>query len=140
MNRFHVLNIFSLLFLITFNLLYLHKEPLYKDEQLKNMINYINLKIDKNAIIQTDNTINTSYYWISPMIRSLTKTNIFFDNAFPFNLEYAEEWLQRKKIIKEVKKNISESHYKLAICLLKKNKINYYVTTKKIKISESEKK
>ena len=136
MNRFHVLNILSLLFLITFNLLYIHKEPLYKDEQLKNMINYINLKIDKNAIIQTDNTINTSYYWISPLIRSLTKTNIFFDNSFPFNLEYAEDWLKRKTIIREIKKKISSNNYNFAICLLKKNKINYYISTEKFRLKD----
>ena len=52
MNKFIILNIFPVLILISINLFFIHKDPLYKDENLKNLISYIDLNIEKDAIIQ----------------------------------------------------------------------------------------
>tara|TARA_B100000029_G_scaffold193758_1_gene191859 strand:+ start:1119 stop:1619 length:501 start_codon:yes stop_codon:yes gene_type:complete len=136
MSKFFILNICSAIFLIIINLFFLHKEPLYKDEYLNKLIDFIDLNIEKESVIQTDYTIDSNYLWISPLIRSLTKRNIYFDDSFPFNFADSEEWLVRKKNILEIKKNILENNHNLAICLLKKHNINYFISTNQYKLKD----
>lgn len=134
MSKYNLINTLFVFLIVIICLLFLHKEPLYKDKNVKNLITFINSNIDGNSLIQTDYTIDYHYQWISPLIRILTNNNIYFDDSFPFDFKYSKEWLRRKKIIEIVKNNILNENYKTALCSLKKNNINYFISTNKFQI------
>ncbi len=131
MIKYLFLNLISVLFLVLISIFFLHKKPIYQDNDLNNLITYISKNIDNESIIQTDLIIYKNNIRISPIIRSLTKKNIYFDNSFPFNFKYANEWLNRKKNITDINKDILNNNYHSAFCKLKQNKISFFLSTSK---------
>jgi len=124
-----------LLFLVIFisiNILFVQKEPVYDDLNLKKLLNFIEMKTDTNSIIQTDFEVYNKYVWISPLIRSISRRAIFIDNSYTFNLEDSKEWLIRKGIIKKIKADIKLNKIEKAFCDLKKYNIDYFISSKSI--------
>ena len=128
-NKIALINLTLILFFIFFNIYFIEKKPLYNDKNLSEVINYISKNTEKESVIQTNFEPYENFVWISPLIRIISNRNIFFDNSFTFNLEDANEWLRRKKIVVESKELINSSNPKRGFCKLKKNYINYYVST-----------
>lgn len=131
MIKYLSLNLISVLFLVFISTLFLHKKPIYQDNDLNNLVTYISKNIDDESIIQTDLIIYKNNIRISPIIRSLAKKNIYFDNSFPFNFKYANEWLNRKKNIIDINKDILNNNYHSAFCKLKQNNISFFLSTSK---------
>ena len=134
MNRIQVsIYFFLIFFLILLNILFIQKEPIYDDFDLKELLNFLETQTDENSIIQTDFEKYRKYVWISPLIRILPKRSIFIDNSYTFRLEDSKEWLIRKRKIQKIKKNIKLHKIEEAFCDLKMNKIDYFISFKKIK-------
>jgi len=131
MIKYLSLNLISVLFLVLLSIFFLYKKPIYQDNDLNNLVTYISKNIDNESIIQTDLIIYKNNIRISPIIRSLAKKNIYFDNSFPFNFKYANEWLNRKKNITDINKDILNNNYHSAFCKLKQNKISFFLSTSK---------
>ena len=131
MIKYLSLNLISVLFLVLLSIFFLHKKPIYQDNDLNNLVTYISKNIDNESLIQTDLIIYKNNIRISPIIRSLAKKNIYFDNSFPFNFKYANEWLNRKKNITDINKDILKNNYHSAFCKLKQNKISFFLSTSK---------
>lgn len=128
-NKFILINLVLISSFILFNVFFIEKKALYNDKILSEVIYFIKKKTEIESVIQTDFEAYENYVWISPLIRIISNRNIFFDNAFTFNLKDANEWSKRRKIIIESKELIHLSSYKKGFCKLKKNNINYYVST-----------
>ena len=131
MIKYLSLNLISVLFLVLISIFFLHKKPIYQDNDLNNLVTYITKNIDNESIIQTDLIIYKNNIRISPIIRSLAKKNIYFDNSFPFNFKYSNEWLKRKKNITDINKDILNNNYHSAFCKLKQNKISFFLSRSK---------
>ena len=55
MNRIHVsIYFFLIFFLILLNILFIQKEPIYDDFDLKELLNFLETQTDENSIIQKD--------------------------------------------------------------------------------------
>ena len=131
MIKYLSLNLISVLFLVLISIFFLHKKPIYQDNDLNNLVTYITKNIDNESIIQTDLIIYKNNIRISPIIRSLAKKNIYFDNSFPFNFKYSNEWLNRKKNISDINNDILNNNYHSAFCKLKQNKISFFLSRSK---------
>ncbi len=133
-NKYLLTNLFLIILLIILSILFIEKKPLYNDKKLSELINYLGENTESTSLIQTNFEVyeRYNYTWISPLIRSISKRSIFFDNSFTFNLDDSNEWYRRKLIINEAKKLINLSSPKLGLCKLKSEKINYYISTMKI--------
>jgi len=108
---------------------YTYKEPLYDELTTKNLVFFLKNNVEDGELIQTDVKVRKKFFWISPLIRSIAKKNIYFDISFPFYEGAFIEWSERKKNIESIKDNFSNEKYKTGICKLKKINIDYYVSS-----------
>ena len=67
MIKYLSLNLISVLFLVLLSIFFLHKKPIYQDNDLNNLVTYISKNIDNESIIQTDLIIYKNNIRISPL-------------------------------------------------------------------------